>query len=68
MDSRKNLDLAQNLITQNYTHLIREVVLHKEKPVLKVIFNFEVIFYIFVIMISENTPIVSFSLQIKMIK
>jgi len=46
MDSRKNLDLAQNLITQNYTHLIREVVLHKERPVLKVVFNFEVILYI----------------------
>ena len=46
MDSRKNLDLAQNLITQNYTQLIREVLLHKERPVLKVVFNFEVILYI----------------------
>ena len=46
MDSREYLDLARNLITQKYTRLIREVLLHKERPVLKVVFNFEVILYI----------------------
>ena len=46
MHSREKLDLARNLITQNYAHLIREVIQHKERPVLKVISNFEVILYI----------------------
>ena len=67
MDSRKNLDLAQNLITQNYTQLIREVLLHKESPVLKVILNFEVILYIRYIDFGEYSYSVVFS-QIQMIR
>ena len=46
MDSRKKLELARNLITLNYNRQIREMILYKERPVLKVVFNFEVILYI----------------------
>lgn len=46
MDSRKTLELARNLIVQNYSVLTREIILDKERPILKIVFNFEVILYI----------------------
>ena len=46
MDCRKTLELARNLIIQNYSKLTREIILDKERPVLKIVFNFEVILYI----------------------
>ncbi len=46
MDCRKILELAHNLIIQNYSKLTREIILDKERPVLKIVFNIEVILYI----------------------
>ena len=46
MDCRKSLELARNLIIQNYSKLTREIILDKERPVLKIVFNFEVVLYI----------------------
>jgi len=46
MDSRKILEIAYNLVIQNYSKLIREIILDKERPILKIIFNFEVVLYI----------------------
>ena len=46
MDCRQTLELARNLIVQNYSNLTREIILDKERPVLKIVFNFEVVLYI----------------------
>lgn len=46
MDARQTLELARNLIIQNYSKLTREIILDKERPVLKIIFNIEVVLYI----------------------
>jgi len=46
MDCRKTLEIARNLVIQNYSKLTREIILDKERPVLKIIFNFEVVLYI----------------------
>ena len=67
MDCRKTLELARNLIIQNYSKSTREIILDKERPVLKIVFNFEVVLYIR-IMISESILIMLYSLQIQMIK
>jgi hypothetical protein len=42
MDSRKILEIAHNLVIQHYGKLIREIILDKERPVLKIVFNFKV--------------------------
>jgi len=46
MDSRKNLELAQNIIIKDYSSLIREIILDKDRPVLKIIFQIEIYLYI----------------------
>lgn len=46
MDSRKNLELARNIIIKKYSILIREIILYKDRPVLKVIFHNEIYLYI----------------------
>jgi len=46
MDSRKNLELARNIITKKYSTLIREIILDKDRPVLRVIFHNEIYLYI----------------------
>ena len=46
MDSRKNLELARNIIIKDYSTLIRKITLDKDRPVLKVVFNNEVNLYI----------------------
>ena len=46
MDCRKTLELARNFFTQNYSILTREIILDKERPVLRIVFNFEVVLYI----------------------
>jgi hypothetical protein len=46
MDCRKSLELARNIIIQNYSKLSREIILDKERPVLKIVFNFEIVLYI----------------------
>ena len=46
MDGRETLELARNLIIQNYSKLTREIILDKERPVLKIVFNFEVVLHI----------------------
>ncbi len=40
MDCRKTLEIAWNLVIQNYSKLTREIILDKERPVLKIVFNF----------------------------
>ena len=46
MDNRELLELARNLIAKRYRNLTREIILDKDRPVLKVVFNFEVILFI----------------------
>jgi len=46
MDSRANLQLARNIIIKEYNTYIREIILDKDRPVLKAIFNIELILYI----------------------
>ena len=46
MDSHANLQLARNIIIKKYNTYIREIILGKDRPVLKVIFNIELILYI----------------------
>jgi len=46
MDSRKSLELARNIIIKDYSTLIREIILDKDRPVLKALFYNEVSFYI----------------------
>ncbi len=46
MDSRKNLELARNIIIKDYSTLIRKIILDKDRPVLKAVFNNEVNLYI----------------------
>ena len=46
MDSRKNLELARNIIIKEYDTLVREILLEKDRPVLKIVFNIEVYLYI----------------------
>ena len=46
MNCRKTLELARNIISHNYSKLTREIILDKERPVLKIVFNFEVVLYI----------------------
>jgi len=46
MDSRVNLQLARNIIIKEYNTYIREIILDKDRPVLKAIFNIELILYI----------------------
>jgi len=46
MDCRKTLELARNFIVQNYSKLTREIILDKERPILKIVFNNEVVLHI----------------------
>jgi len=46
MDSRKNLELARNIIIKEYNTLVREIILDKDRPVLKVVFHIEIYLYI----------------------
>jgi len=46
MDSRKNLELARNIIIKEYNSLIREIILDKDRPVLKIVFHIEIFLYI----------------------
>ncbi len=46
MGCRQTLELARNLIIQNYSKLTREIILDKDRPVLKIVFNFEIVLYI----------------------
>lgn len=46
MDSRRNLELARNIIIKEYNTLVREIILDKDRPVLKVIFHIEIYLYI----------------------
>ena len=46
MDSRANLQLARNILIKEYNTHIREIILDKDRPVLKAIFNIELILYI----------------------
>ena len=46
MDSREYLQLAHNIIIKSYSDLIREIILDKDRPVLKIIFHSEIILYI----------------------
>jgi len=46
MDSRKNLELARNIIIKQYNTLIREIILDKDRPVLKIVFQIEIYLYI----------------------
>jgi hypothetical protein len=46
MDSRKYLKIAQDILSRKYTDLIRQIILDKDRPVLKVIFHTEIILYI----------------------
>jgi len=46
MDSRKNLELARNIIIKEFNALVREIILDKDRPVLKVVFHIEIYLYI----------------------
>jgi len=39
MDSRKNLELARNIIIKDYSTLLRKIKLDKDRPILKAVFN-----------------------------
>ena len=61
MDCRKTLEIAWNLVIQNYSKLTREIILDKERPVLKIVFNFEVALYIRYNDFGENSYSVIFT-------
>jgi len=61
MDSRKNLELARNIIIKEYSSLIREIILDKHRPVLKMVFHIEIFLYIRYNDYGEYTYCVIFS-------
>ncbi len=61
MDSRKNLELARNIIIKEYNSLIREIILDKHRPVLKIVFHIEIFLYIRYNDYGEYTYCVIFS-------
>ena len=42
MDSRKNLELARKIIISDYNNFVRDLILDKDRPVLKVVFYREI--------------------------
>jgi hypothetical protein len=46
MDSRKNLELARKIIISDYNNFVRDLILDKDLPVLKVVFYREIYLYI----------------------
>ena len=42
----QNLELARNIIIKEYISLIREIILDKHRPVLKMVFHIEIFLYI----------------------
>ena len=46
MDSREGLEIARNIIIKEYSTLLREVILDKDRPVLKIVFHTEIYLYI----------------------
>jgi len=46
MDSREKLQLAYNVLIKDFSDNIREIIVYKDRPVLKATFQNEIILYI----------------------
>ena len=46
MDSREKLQLAYNVLIIDFSDYIREIIVYKDRPVLKATFQNEIILYI----------------------
>ncbi|KKN21471.1 hypothetical protein LCGC14_0924980 [marine sediment metagenome] len=46
MDSRRKLELARKITINNYNDYIRDIILDKDRPVLKIIFHNEIYLYL----------------------
>ncbi len=46
MNSRRNLELARKIIITNYNEYIRDLILEKDRPVLKIVFHREIYLYL----------------------
>ena len=61
MDARKYLQLTRDILIKEYSSLVRELILHKDRPVLKVVFYDEIILYVRYNNYGEYTYCVIFS-------